>query len=67
MLSDLRRVTVHDVETLLAVVNEGTRRRRTAATKRNTCSSRSHALLELVTPRATLHLADLAGRYVRSG
>ncbi|CAH2094677.1 unnamed protein product [Euphydryas editha] len=60
-VQNLRRITVHDVETLLAVVNEGTRRRRTAATKRNTCSSRSHALLELVTPRATLHLADLAG------
>ncbi|XP_050354421.1 kinesin-related protein 10-like [Nymphalis io] len=60
-VQNLRRVTVHDVETLLAVVNEGTRRRRTAATKRNICSSRSHALLELVTPKATLHLADLAG------
>ncbi|XP_046971591.1 kinesin-like protein KIF18A [Vanessa cardui] len=60
-VQNLRRVTVHDVETLLAVVNEGTRRRRTAATKRNICSSRSHALLELVTPHATLHLADLAG------
>ena len=52
-----------DAESLLAIVYEGTRRRQTAATKRNSASSRSHALIELVTPQATLHLADLAGRY----
>ncbi|CAH0728503.1 unnamed protein product, partial [Brenthis ino] len=60
-VQNLRRVTVNDVESLLAIVHEGTRKRRTAATKRNSASSRSHALLELKTSRATLHLADLAG------
>lgn len=60
--SDLRRVAVTEVATLLSLVEEGARRRRTAATKRNATSSRSHALLELATSRATLHLADLAGR-----
>ncbi|KAI8424945.1 hypothetical protein MSG28_006857 [Choristoneura fumiferana] len=60
-VQNLRRVAVNDVETLLALVSEGGRRRRTAATRRNTSSSRSHALLELSTPKATLHLADLAG------
>ncbi|CAG9565552.1 unnamed protein product [Danaus chrysippus] len=60
-VQNLRRVPVHDLEALLSVVSEGTRRRRTAATKRNSSSSRSHALLELSTASATLHLADLAG------
>ncbi|CAH1637814.1 unnamed protein product [Spodoptera littoralis] len=58
---NLRRVSVQDVEALLSLVAEGTRRRRTAATRRNSTSSRSHALLEITTPHATLHLADLAG------
>ncbi|XP_023934724.1 uncharacterized protein LOC112043499 [Bicyclus anynana] len=60
-VQNLRQVTVHDVESLLAVVTEGARRRRTAATRRNATSSRSHALLELVTPYYKLQLADLAG------
>ncbi|XP_032521412.2 kinesin-like protein K39 [Danaus plexippus] len=60
-VQNLRRVPVHDLEALLSVVSEGARRRRTAATKRNSSSSRSHALLELSTASATLHLADLAG------
>ncbi|XP_072929802.1 uncharacterized protein [Epargyreus clarus] len=60
-VQNLRRVAVRDVEALLTVVYEGARCRRTAATRRNSTSSRSHALLELATPRATLHLADLAG------
>ncbi|XP_013200969.2 kinesin-like protein K39 [Amyelois transitella] len=60
-VQNLRRVSVQDVTALLSLVNEGTRRRRTAATRRNSTSSRSHALLELATPTATLHLADLAG------
>ncbi|XP_053613694.1 kinesin-like protein KIF15 isoform X2 [Plodia interpunctella] len=60
-VQNLRRVSVNDVTALLTLVNEGTRRRRTAATRRNSTSSRSHALLELSTPTATLHLADLAG------
>lgn len=59
---DLRRVAVQDAEALLTLVEEGTRRRRTASTRRNSTSSRSHALLEITTPHATLHLADLAGR-----
>ncbi|CAG4954185.1 unnamed protein product [Parnassius apollo] len=60
-VQNLRRVSVRDVEALLSIVEEGTRRRRTATTRRNPESSRSHALLELCTPRGTLHLADLAG------
>lgn len=60
-VQNLRRVVVNDVEALLSLVREGTQRRRTAATRRNSSSSRSHALLELATTRATLHLADLAG------
>ncbi|XP_063628022.1 kinesin-like protein KIF15 [Cydia splendana] len=60
-VQNLRRVAVTNVEALLALVAEGCRRRRTAATRRNSSSSRSHALLELSTPKATLHLADLAG------
>ncbi|KAH9639263.1 hypothetical protein HF086_014127 [Spodoptera exigua] len=60
-VQNLRRVLVQDVEALLSLVAEGTRRRRTAATRRNSTSSRSHALLEITTPHATLHLADLAG------
>ncbi|XP_022817355.1 kinesin heavy chain-like [Spodoptera litura] len=60
-VQNLRRVSVQDVEALLSLVAEGTRRRRTAATRRNSTSSRSHALLEITTPHATLHLADLAG------
>ncbi|GBP91575.1 Kinesin-like protein unc-104 [Eumeta japonica] len=60
-VQNLRRVVVRDCESLLNLVREGARRRRTAATRRNPVSSRSHALLELVTPQATLHLADLAG------
>ncbi|XP_045776850.1 kinesin heavy chain-like isoform X2 [Maniola jurtina] len=60
-VQNLRQVTVHDAESLLTVVTEGSRRRYTAATRRNTSSSRSHALLELVTPHCKLHLADLAG------
>ncbi|XP_037294012.1 kinesin-like protein KIN-4B [Manduca sexta] len=60
-VQNLRRVTVHNVESLVSLVNEGVRRRRTAPTRRNPHSSRSHALLEIVTPHATLHLADLAG------
>ncbi|XP_047994810.1 kinesin-like protein KIN-12F [Leguminivora glycinivorella] len=60
-VQNLRRVAVTTVEALLALVSEGCRRRRTAATRRNSSSSRSHALLELSTPKATLHLADLAG------
>ncbi|XP_069360536.1 uncharacterized protein [Maniola hyperantus] len=60
-VQNLRQVTVHDAESLLTVVTEGSRRRYTAATRRNTSSSRSHALLELVTPYCKLHLADLAG------
>ncbi|KAJ0173567.1 hypothetical protein K1T71_010716 [Dendrolimus kikuchii] len=60
-VQNLRRVAVNNVEALLALVTEGTRRRRTAATRRNSTSSRSHALLEIATSRATLHLADLAG------
>ncbi|XP_059053419.1 uncharacterized protein LOC131847786 [Achroia grisella] len=60
-VQNLRRVAVHDVQTLLTLVNEGNHRRRTAATRRNPTSSRSHALLELSTSTATLHLADLAG------
>lgn len=63
--TDLRRVSVHDAESLLSLVAEGVKRRRTAATKRNSTSSRSHALLEIATPHATLHLADLAGRYFK--
>ena len=64
--SDLRRVSVQDAEALLTLVAEGARRRRTAATRRNSTSSRSHALLEIATPHATLHLADLAGRYTHN-
>ncbi|KPJ18257.1 Kinesin-like protein KIF16B [Papilio machaon] len=60
-VQNLRRVCVRDVGVLLSLVCEGARRRRTAATRRNPASSRSHALLQLTTPRATLHLADLAG------
>ncbi|CAG9789385.1 unnamed protein product [Diatraea saccharalis] len=60
-VQNLRRVAIHSVDALLALVNEGARRRRTAATRRNSTSSRSHALLELATKNATLHLADLAG------
>ncbi|CAG9132854.1 unnamed protein product [Plutella xylostella] len=60
-VQNLRRVSVHDVEALLSLVSEGARRRRCAATRRNPASSRSHALLELCTSKATLHLADLAG------
>ncbi|XP_075982766.1 uncharacterized protein LOC142981002 [Anticarsia gemmatalis] len=60
-VQNLRRVSVQDVEALLSLVAEGVKRRRTAATKRNCTSSRSHALLEIATPHATLHLADLAG------
>ncbi|XP_026760849.2 kinesin-1 heavy chain-like [Galleria mellonella] len=60
-VQNLRRVAVHDVQTLLSLVHEGAHRRRTAATRRNSTSSRSHALLELTTSTATLHLADLAG------
>ncbi|XP_013171194.1 PREDICTED: kinesin heavy chain-like [Papilio xuthus] len=60
-VQNLRRVCVRDVGTLLSLVCEGARRRRTAATRRNPASSRSHALLQLTTQRATLHLADLAG------
>ncbi|CAK1583739.1 unnamed protein product [Parnassius mnemosyne] len=60
-VQNLRRVSVRDVEALLSIVEEGTRRRRTATTRRNPASSRSHALLELCTTRCTLHLADLAG------
>lgn len=58
---------VQDAEALLTLVAEGARRRRTAATRRNATSSRSHALLEIATPHATLHLADLAGRYTYNG
>lgn len=57
-------MSVQDAEALLTLVAEGARRRRTAATRRNSTSSRSHALLEIATPHATLHLADLAGRYM---
>ncbi|KOB65376.1 putative kinesin-like motor protein C20orf23 [Operophtera brumata] len=64
LFADLRRVAVSDVESLLTLVCEGTRRRRTAATRRNSTSSRSHALLDIVLPQGTLHLADLAGRFV---
>ncbi|KAJ8714096.1 hypothetical protein PYW08_007716 [Mythimna loreyi] len=60
-VQNLRRVSVQDAEALLTLVSEGARRRRTAATRRNSTSSRSHALLEIATPHATLHLADLAG------
>ncbi|KAM3960466.1 LOW QUALITY PROTEIN: uncharacterized protein ACR2FA_005372 [Aphomia sociella] len=60
-VQNLRRVAVHDAQALLTLVREGAHRRRTAATRRNSTSSRSHALLELTTPTATLHLADLAG------
>ncbi|CAH0594312.1 unnamed protein product [Chrysodeixis includens] len=60
-VQNLRRVAVQDAEALLTLVEEGTRRRRTASTRRNSTSSRSHALLEITTPHATLHLADLAG------
>ncbi|XP_038206898.1 kinesin-related protein 4-like [Zerene cesonia] len=60
-VQNLRRVLVHDVESLLSIVNEGKRRRRTAATRRNCSSSRSHAVLELATPLAILQLVDLAG------
>ncbi|CAB3249282.1 unnamed protein product [Arctia plantaginis] len=60
-VQNLRRVAVHNPESLLSLVAEGVKRRRTAATKRNSTSSRSHALLEIATPHATLHLADLAG------
>ncbi|XP_045502899.1 centromere-associated protein E-like [Colias croceus] len=60
-VQNLRRVLVHDLESLLSVVSEGKRRRRTAATRRNCSSSRSHAVLELATPLATLQLVDLAG------
>ncbi|CAH0400550.1 unnamed protein product [Chilo suppressalis] len=60
-VQNLRRVAIHSVEALLVLLNEGAKRRRTAATRRNTTSSRSHALLELATHNATLHLADLAG------
>ncbi|XP_049878009.1 kinesin heavy chain-like [Pectinophora gossypiella] len=60
-VQNLRRIAVTDITTLLSLVEEGARRRQTAATRRNSTSSRSHALLELATPRATLHLADLAG------
>lgn len=65
-MPDLRRVAVHNVEALLALVAEGVKRRRTAATRRNNTSSRSHALLEIASPHATLHLADLAGRYIHN-
>ncbi|KAI5633026.1 kinesin motor domain-containing protein [Phthorimaea operculella] len=61
-VQNLRRVAVTDLETLLSLVEEGARRRQTAATRRNSTSSRSHALLELSTAKSTLHLADLAGR-----
>ncbi|VVC90589.1 unnamed protein product [Leptidea sinapis] len=61
-VQNLRRVQVQDVESLLSIVNEGKKHRRTAATRRNCMSSRSHALLELVTPHATLQLAG-AERY----
>ncbi|XP_068619363.1 uncharacterized protein [Battus philenor] len=60
-VQNLRRVCVRDINVLLALVSEGARRRRTAATRRNPASSRSHALLEISTLRATIHLADLAG------
>ncbi|XP_028176539.1 kinesin-like protein KIN-5D [Ostrinia furnacalis] len=60
-VQNLRRVAINDVAALLALVSEGSRRRRTAATRRNATSSRSHALLEIATASATLHLADLAG------
>ncbi|XP_045533540.1 kinesin-like protein KIF16B [Pieris brassicae] len=60
-VQNLRRVSVHDVESLLSIVSEGKRQRRSAATKRNCNSSRSHALLEISTPHATLRLVDLAG------
>ncbi|XP_047033978.1 kinesin-1 heavy chain-like [Helicoverpa zea] len=60
-VQNFRRVLVQDAEALLSLVAEGARRRRTAATRRNATSSRSHALLEIATPHATLHLADLAG------
>jgi hypothetical protein len=69
LLPDATEVPLHAVADLFAVLRLGARHRKTAATKANETSSRSHAILLVsLTRRSTAHtrtsqlyLADLAG------